>query len=93
MILAAADCAENKGSPPPELKLAWQTIQWGTLPEPGGLRDQRVGELERMQAALATHDAISAWKRSKNWAKWSGSNVRAWRIVRLVQELRDAKKE
>ena len=88
MILAAAACADGKGPPPPELELAWQARAWGTLPEPGGLRDQRAGELQRMAAALNTHDAWGARRRHTNWVRWAKESPESWRIVLFVQRLR-----
>ena len=63
MILAAAAYAEDskKNAPPPELSLAFKAEQWGTLPEPGGLRDQRIGELDRMTVVLNTYKAVKGY--------------------------------
>lgn len=88
MILAAAACADGKGPPPPELELAWQARAWSTLPEPGGLRDQRAGELQRMAAVLNTYDAWRARTQHANWAKWAKESPESWRIVSYVLKLR-----
>jgi len=82
------DAAENKGAPPPELTLAWSCKQWQTLPEPGGRRDQRAGELERMSAAINTYDAIRAFRASKNWAEFAKRNPGAMAAIARVRELR-----
>jgi hypothetical protein len=60
------------------------------LPEAGGLRDQRAGEVERMTAALNTYDAVVAWRRAMqdNVAKWAKANPEAWRMVQRVLKLR-----
>jgi hypothetical protein len=88
MILAAADCAERNGPPPPELVLAWQVEQWRALPDEGGLRDQEAGLLERMSAALNTYRAISGWRGSSAWAQWAKDNPGGWRMVEIVLKLR-----
>jgi len=90
MILAAADCAEGKGPPPPELQMAWQARQWSTLPETGGLRDQQAGELYRMATAENVYEAVRAWRRSTNWAQWAKENPDEWEIVCMVRRLRAA---
>jgi len=88
MILAAADCAEGKGPPPPELQLAWQARQWASLPEVGGLRDQRAGELYRMATAENVYNAVRSWRRSANWAQWAKDNPEEWETVCMVRRLR-----
>lgn len=88
MILAAADCAEGKGPPPPELELAWQAKQWNALPEPGGLRDQRVGELARMSAALNTYNAVRLWCFTTEQLRFPERHPDAWEIVSCIIGLR-----
>lgn len=88
MILAAAACAEGKGPPPPELEQAWQARNWRALPEPGGLRDQRVGELRRMAAVVNVYDAVCSHRRSTNWAEWAKRNPEMFRLINTVQRLR-----
>lgn len=92
MILAAAACADGKTAPPPELVLAWQCQTWGTLPEPGGIRDQRIGELERMTACLNAYDAMRKRALSKNWVELAKSDPHTMKIVNYVMELRRAVK-
>ena len=90
MILAAAACAEGKGSPPPELMLGWEMERFHALPEPGGLRDQIAGEVMRCRAVLNVYGAFQAFRGSRNWAAWSKSNQSQWAIVSQVMELREA---
>ena len=56
MIRAVALYVEGAGIPPPELQywLDWETFQ--TLPNGGGIRDQRAGELQRMRMAKRVYD-------------------------------------
>lgn len=94
MILAAAACAEGSGPPPPELELAWQVRGWGALPEPGGLRDQRAGELRRMSVALNAYGAVRAFHASSDKAKWARDYPGQWEVFQHVMTLRGrAKKE
>ncbi len=91
MILAAADCAYGKAEPPPELRLMWDWIQWRTLPEPGGLRDQRAGELERMKRAYQVWATMKSWRETKaeDANDWREKNPEGWQIILIVQELRN----
>jgi len=88
MILAAAACADSGGPPPPELELAWQARTWSTLPEPGGLRDQRAGELRRMTAALNAYDTIKEFHESNNWEQWTRTHPQGRAILAYVLRLR-----
>ena len=47
MIQQAADCANGKAPPPPELSLMWRCQQFGCLPEAGGYNDQDFATMER----------------------------------------------
>lgn len=89
MILAVADTAEGTGPPPPELVLAWQALRWHALPEAGGLRDQRAGEVAKMEAVLSTYDAVRSWHASANWAKWAARFPHHWAVVQNVITLRE----
>jgi len=90
MILAAAACAEGDGPPPPELELGWQARRWpGALPEVGGLRDQRAGELRRIAAALNVYDAIKSWRGSTDWVRWKQAHPEQWKTVARVIVLRE----
>ena len=89
MILEAAACAEGKGPPPPELELAWQAESWRALPEAGGLRDQRAGELSRMAMALNVYRAVKGWRGNANWAAWAQDNPGQWEMIQAVVKLRE----
>lgn len=88
MILAAAAYAEGNGSPPPELVLAQDARAWNTLPELGGLRDQRAGELRRMTAALNAYEAVKAFHASDDKAQWAQDRPGQWEIFQYVMTLR-----
>ena len=92
MILAAAAYADdaNKNAPPPELSLAFQAEQWGVLPEPGGLRDQRAGELDRMTAVLNTYRTMKSYKevKPKDKSKWRKNNPQAWELCEAIRDMR-----
>ena len=89
-MLAAADYAEGIGSAPAELDLAFQSEQWGTLPESGGLLDQPLGLVSRMGAALNIYRAIgSSIHRGKmSLVEWSNANPTAWKILATVEKMR-----
>jgi len=88
MILAAAACADSEGPPPPELVLAQNARFWNKLPEPGGLRDQRAGELQRMTAALNVYETIRGFHASNNWEQWGRTNPGGSAILAYVLRLR-----
>jgi len=91
MILAAAAHAEDPKHPPPrELRLAWQMQGWGALPNAGGLRDQRAGELERASTALNVYRAFKDWRAADNWQEFQENHPEQWRIVGQVRKLRRA---
>jgi hypothetical protein len=48
-----------------------QAKSWGALPESGGLRNQRPGELERMSWAYTVHMAITGYRRASGMARLS----------------------
>ncbi len=82
---------ENK-PPPPELTLALQCDQWGTLPEPGGVRDQRIGELSRMTTALNVYRAVKGFRDAqgkKGKKAWRDANPQAYQIYLDVVDLKD----
>jgi hypothetical protein len=63
--MAAADYAKGYGEPPPDLVMGWRLKQWRALPFSGGLFDQPLQMMSRMEAALNTYDAFSARLRTK----------------------------
>jgi hypothetical protein len=82
--LTAADAADKKGQPPPALITAWTCHRWNALPEPGGLRDQPMRLMADMTLCENVYDAISAWRRSDNWALFQKNNPHTWEIVSEV---------
>lgn len=97
LIVAAGECAQfgpDEHPPPPELKLAWQTREYGVLPEAGGLRDQPAGLLDRMDAAYHTHRAVKAWARafyhgSGSFNQWAQKNEDVWRVVKEYHKYKE----
>ncbi len=110
MILAAACYALGKdhadllpvcvgkeeAEPPPELTLGLQVRAFpGSLPETGGLRDQRAGEMQRVILALNIYDAWTAYKRALygpggDAMRWVKNNPDQWK---LISEMLNAYKE
>lgn len=90
MILAAADYAEDpKNNPmPPELELAFQVMDWNTLPEPGGLRDQRLGELNKMNITLNVYHTIKEMNEAESFIDWQKNNPKGWKLYSDLLELR-----
>ncbi len=94
MIRAVVDHINEpeKKPPPPELTLALQCDQWGSLPEPGGVRDQRIGELSRMTTALNVYRAVKGFRDAqgkKGKKAWRDANPQAYQIYLDVVDLKD----
>jgi len=94
MIRAVVDHVQSpqNNPPPPELTLALQCDQWGSLPEPGGVRDQRIGELSKMATALNVYRAVKGYRDAggKDGKKaWRDSNPQAYQIYLDVVDLKD----
>lgn len=88
LILAAAECAENKDAPPPpELVLAWRVLRWGAGAVFAGEIPARL--LTRMSVAVNTYNAFESYKAgSGNFAKWAEMNPSQFSIVADVREMR-----
>lgn len=94
MILAAADYAEKKGPPPPELKAAFHAQAFRALPRAGGLEDQPAGLLSRMLQAWNTFTAVLTYRRMEaqdpdGREKWKTTNPELWEIIQNVRKLRE----
>lgn len=89
--MAAASYAEDseKNSPPPELTLAIQAERWGVLPEAGGLRDQRLGEIKRMIVALNAYKIVKSYKNASSKADWIKNNPERWKLYTKIKGMRD----
>lgn len=67
-------CAEENGTPPFELRLAWQMERYHALPDNGGLLDQRyklmrvAATLKQVYAAITGYNAAGIER-----AKWSNN--------------------
>ena len=93
MMLAAADAAEGVGGMPAELELGLQCERWGSLPDAGGLLDQRHGLMQRMGAAVNVYRAYQSEKQRGNatLTEWSRSNPDAWRTMATIEKMRREK--
>lgn len=92
MIRAAAKHAYGKGPPPPELELALNAREWGSLPEAGGIRDQPAGLLRNMRLALNTYETAKSYRARKAGEedKWVESHGQAaFRLARMAEGLTD----
>lgn len=85
MIKAAVWFADEKGPPPPDLQRYLDWKNWGVLPEGGGARDQRAGELSRMFAAADTFEFWIARKQGR--IKLAKMNRKQLSRLRTLKEL------
>ena len=88
LILAAAECAEDKDAPPPpELILAWRVQRWGAAAVFDGELPAML--LNHMTVALNTYSAFESYKAgSSDFARWAESNPLQFAIVAEVREMR-----
>ena len=70
-MLAAADAAEGKIEPPPELQMAWDAKEYGVMPYKGARADQPAGLLKRMRTLSNIYDAFKGVQaNSENLAEY-----------------------
>lgn len=73
-----------------ELRMAWQSERWHTLPEAGGLLDQPAGLLQRMAVVSNVYNAFKALKASAgNLVQLANSQPQVLAIVRQVERMED----
>ena len=89
-MLESADAAEGVGTYPAELELALLCERWNSLPDPGGILDQKVGVLARMTTALNVFNAIRSEQNRGNMklAEWSRQYPDTYRTLIRVEKLR-----
>lgn len=78
--------------PPPELIKAWQCARWHTLPREGGLDNQFVKVMIRMDAALAVYNAVRSYNEAdragrvnENWMEHHPHDMTIWTQVQLMR--------
>ena len=106
MILAAAEAAivkeervfedggwvvkKKRASPPYELKLAWQCKQFNCLPYQGGLLNQPIGLIDKMQTAYNVWNAINMRdKFGSEQDKFIKDYPDEFEICEMVRKLKD----
>ena len=82
-------CADGHGSPPDELTEWWQCEELHVLPEPGGLRDQPAGLMNRLQYIGTVYRAIRAWNdREPGKEKdFVDTYPDLWQVIQRVMEM------
>lgn len=56
---------DDKGPPPPELRIAWGCRRWNSLPESGVYMDQDWTLMTRMEVLLNVYEAMTAFRGAK----------------------------
>lgn len=89
MTLAAARAARSKGRKPQELIYIEHFRQLGALPNAGGLRDQRAGEVERMLHAEQVFYIMRSWyaREAGREDEWIAAHPNEWQLVKQVEQL------
>jgi hypothetical protein len=82
----------QNNSLPPDLELAFQVQQWSVLPEAGGLRDQRLGEMQRLTVVANTYKVWTSFKNAPKpkW-KWIKNNPEDYAAYMYIHEIRQEK--
>ena len=89
LILEAADCAQNGGSPSELLQMALDCSQYTALPRPGGISGQEAGLLHKLrQLANVFNSYDSMLNTTLNQQKWSETYPQMWAIVASVERLK-----
>ena len=90
LVLESADAAEGVGAYPAELEMALLCERWNSLPDAGGVLDQKVGLLARMTTALNVFRAIRSEQNRGNmkFSDWSRQYPDTWRTLVRVEKLR-----
>lgn len=79
-------------TPPRELKLAWQCRQFNCLPYSGGLLEQPVGLIDKMQLAYNVWEAVKTQQTyGKDYAKFMKDHPDMHKICEMVKRQRDGK--
>lgn len=79
---------KGKGPVPLEVELAIQCHNWGALPRAGGILDQPVGLMARMQAAYGVYQAFKSYtNKLESDADWSIKHPELWRTVVTMSKL------
>ena len=87
---ASADAAEGIGAMPAELEMALLCERWNSLPDAGGVLDQKVGLLARMTTALNVFRAIKNEQNRGDMklSEWSRQHPDTYRTLVRVEKLR-----
>lgn len=62
-------------------------MQWGALPEAGGLLDQPAGLIRKMDAAKSAYDTVKGRLRTKNVIAWIDENPARNDYYQEIKEL------
>ena len=91
--MAAADCAEGKSDPPPELKMAWDAEMFSVPPFAGSRADQPAGLLDKMRKCVNVYNAMIEQKRIAKDANAKSLQAfytsQAGKTCRAIKELRE----
>lgn len=78
---------EGEMPSPPELEYQFLFERVGVLPNAGGLRDQVVGEIDRMLACRRIYNLWEIYRRDP--VRWTSLSSNDWADIVLIQKLRD----
>ena len=65
LIAAVVAAIDDNGSPPPELRLAWNCERWGTLPDDGGMYAQDAYLIVRMNVLSNIYNTVNKLRNSQ----------------------------
>ena len=75
--------------PPPQTLLdAWDCLRFHTLLEDGGLMNQPMGSVMRMNAALNIYNSFKSRNNAADHVEWTNKEPDAWKIVAKIEKMR-----
>lgn len=89
--MGAADYAEDpkRYEPPPQLLYYFQMRDFpGSLPEPGGLRDQPAGLIQSIRRAGRIWTIFDDFNRAKSWKQFQQDRPEDYKLKHKIDELR-----
>lgn len=94
MILAAADCANNNVSPPPELSDYFKCELFGALPHGLGWKYEPCKWVQRVTVFVSVYNAHKTFSdanrsyKGKQLVEWMKANKRILNIVKQIDAMR-----
>lgn len=90
--MGAADYADDyrQHEPPPQLYYWFQMRDFpGSLPEPGGLRDQPAGLVQAIRRAGRVWTIFTDYHNAKSWKQFQKERPDDYKMIHLINAMRN----